>query len=995
MVIEYDLGLNKETLVCDIEGFKDALGKHNNQISIFNMNIRSINKNFDEFLVFVQSLMIKFDVVVLTETWNIQYEIDKYKIPGYNMHYNNGTFNQNDGVVVYVREGIQQTVQLIKTDSGTTFLRLHCVIKNAYYGITAIYRSPSGNVREFLRDLERKLPDFINCRYPVEVIVGDINIDILEPDAIANNYLDIMSEYGFVTYLNKPTRVTSTSKSCVDHIFIKHENTFFDDLLPVVIESFITDHYSTSVLFKEQLNTPPVSNNNNYNYVKTKFTINYKKLNNQLRNEKWNDVCNCRDVNTAASLLLQKIKTYILESQTIVRTKAKYRKIKPWMTNGILNSIRHRDRISKEVLKDPFNLQLINYYKKYRNKLTNLIKTTKDIYYKSKLDEVSGNLKKTWQIINEITNYSKKTSEIGTIVDDKNNNIDNDTDKANHFNKFFQNVGTDMAKLIDRKDNHIFSDTYNPNTIYLLPTTESEIDKYIRNLKNTNSSGNDGITNIIIKEIGRFILKPLVFITNLCFQTGTFPLAFKNSLILPIFKSGEKTVVNNYRPISLTSNLGKIIEKCIKVRLTNFFDKFKILADNQYGFRTNVSTNDAIYAITSKIHTSLDKNKKTLAVFLDLAKAFDTVCHISLCRKLENLGIRGKAIELINSYLSERTQKVTVNGTSSNELIVKLGIPQGTVLGPLLFSIYINDLTKSNVNGEIISFADDTAIVFTADSNEELVNKAEDGMARIIHKLKNDLLSLNLSKTKFVYFSLTQQTTPPIPSIFIHSLKCTKNNKSNCRCTQTITPVDHIKYLGICIDSNMRWKKHLEETINKIRKALYKFKLLKAILKRETIVNVYYALVQSVIQYGIIGWGGVANCYLVPLEILQKLVLKIIFNKDYSYSTELLFIESNIFSIRQIYMYSLALFAYKHQKLLTISTHPYPTRSKEKHLVINSKTFKSASQKHASYLCTKLFNEIPIDLRNIPSLNIFKLKIKKWIKSKPLDYYAYLSTSLQ
>ena len=315
-------------------------------------------------------------------------------------------------------------------------------------------------------------------------------------------------------------------------------------------------------------------------------------------------------------------------------------------------------------------------------------------------------------------------------------------------------------------------------------------------MDDTKSSGPNSIPIKLLK-IGKDTLSTqLCNIYNLSFQQGVFPSKNKIAKIIPVFKSGSKDDINNYRPISLLSTFSKIHEKLIFTRLTNFLEVNQILYPRQYGFRPGFSTTFSLIDITETIRNSIDQKKFGCGIFLDLKKAFDTVNHDMLLTKLEHYGIRDISLNWFKSYLSDRKQFVHINGQNSSLCDIVCGVPQGSVLGPLLFLLYVNDLPNISKKLNFFLFADDTNIYldsFNLYSLQTIVNKE---LSKLYDWLCINRLSLNISKTNFVIFNPPNKPTSTV-TILINKI--------------AIKEESFVKYLGIFIDSKLTFKFHIEE----------------------------------------------------------------------------------------------------------------------------------------------------------------------------------------
>lgn len=939
----------------------------NNKIRNFKIlhnNIRSLNKNIDEFKILIENMKVDIDCLVLTETWKLQ-DPDLFQIFDYDMLYNFGDLNQNDGVMVYIKSNLKYKYE-IKVINNIKLLEIKINPKNTNESIiiSAVYRSPSTDISEFNRHLHSYLESIDIKRNNYNILIGDMNINILEKDEPTNEYLNILNEFGFVSMVNIPTRVQGNSRTCIDHIFVKSKNNNIDNLLPLVIQTCITDHYTTVL---QIISNDTVSKNiDNALY---KSVTNFNNLKARFRNVCWDQVYSENDIEAATKKFVEITKDIVEECSETVKIKRKYHKKAPWMTNAILTSVNRKNEIFRKICKQPNNLEMQQTYKLYKNKLTALIKKTKQNYYENLINGYQYNSKQLWKVVQDITKTKKMNNEITLLTNAADQKITELKEIANEFNDTFSNMGKKLAQNIKLDKNIPFEQFRSLKSFVMLDTDYQEINSIINELKNNKSPGCDGLKSETVKCISDYIIEPLVFIINRCMSLGHWPSVFKDTIVIPIFKKGDNTIPSNYRPISLTTNFTKIFEKVLKNRLQSYLKHNKILSDRQFGFRENLSTQDAILCLTKSVYSALDKSLPCLCLFIDLAKAFDTVSHPLLLKSLEDIGIRGNCLRLFSSYISNRTQCVKVSNILSEKSIIEYGVPQGTVLGPILFSIYINNLFNIGSSGEIIGFADDTAIFYQAPTWTELQTKVAKDITYVKHWFDQRLLTINLEKTQYLPFSCNISNLPHFTYVDI------KVGGS----IHHIQQVKSVKYLGIFIDRHMRWDVHIQHVVKNLQFILYKFRYLTNILPQDALKTIYYALVESHIKYGILVWGAAVRRHLSSLEILQRRFLKLMLRKSKDYSTELTYAEAEVFDLRQEFYYK-SVVNYRKEKINDHHSHKHNTR--QKNLQTVPFMTKSIGQRSYDYLAPKLFNTLPEELK-ILSGNLFKNKLKTFLKLTP------------
>lgn len=860
---------------CDPEQCLNYLKEPNYYLKILQQNIRSLNCNFDELRILLSRFSFDTDIIVLSECW-LSLVSNVPVLPGYKSYKSNDCYNQNDGVVIYLKDHLACRVE------EPSFMEANCLIVKLGNdtAIVAFYRPPCFKVLEnFIISLGNILESLSS--YKNVVIVGDTNIDLLKNDANTSKYLDTLSYFGLLPVIDSTTR----GKACLDHVIIKTRTNSFTFNLPTTV----TDHAALLYCLQNlSLNNRPITS--------TVSKINLHNIKAECSKLDFDIIFKENNLNIALNTFINYMSQIIKNSSLIIVPRRKVI-IKPWITKGLLRCIRNRDRMHTKVKLNPNNDILAISYRRYRNFCNNLLKKLKRQYEKDQLLRVRNDSKKLWDSIRKVTNSNtQKTIPSELLLSESTPKI-----AVNRINEFFVTVGENLAAGIATSPPKLNTTTDGPvHSFVLLPCDCEEVERTISHLKNDCSPGWDGISAKILKTVSHIITPVLTDIINRCLTNGVFPDALKKSIVHPIFKGGDRGRVNNYRPISILSTLSKIFERIINNRLTKYLEQKNLLAKNQYGFRTGKSTDDAIHDFTDFITKKIDQKQKCLTIFLDLAKAFDTVSVPHLVRKLHRLGIRGTQLSLFSDYLRNRSQCVRVGDHYSDYLPIKYGVPQGSIIGPTLFLCFINDICQLKINNcRIASYADDTTLTFYADSWEELHSLAQSGFDIINKWLTNNCLTLNTDKTKYIVFTINNAALPL--SLPLKSHRCQNPTTAICDCP-VITSTQDIKYLGVILDNNLRFNLHIHMVAKRIRKLIYIFKQLRHVADGSLMRMVYQTLAQSIISYCITSWGGATKTLMLELERAQRVLLKVCFFKPRRFPTVQLYSEADVLSVRQIFI---------------------------------------------------------------------------------------------
>jgi len=823
----------------------------NGAFSIIHFNSRSLNKNYNDIKQYL-SQFSKFSVIAVSETWLEADKCCEVELDGYDLFTTNRINKRGGGVALYINTDLG--FMKINSESTTIDDVLECISceiileKSKNIVVSCVYRTPGSSLDIF----NKKMDSLFNNPNKVHIVCGDFNIDLLNPqkNVKITDFINIMYS----------TRITSDTSTLIDNIFT---NQLASQITAGVLINDITDHFPIFSVFKELRNN--TTKTNDFKVVRHRTPEAIAAFRDDLCSQTWHEVYTTTDPDRAYNAFLLTL-TQLYDQHCPHKKyfiKNKNSQDKPWLTKGIIRACKRKQQLYRVYLKKRTK-QNEERYKRYKNKLIQIIRFNRKMYYCNLLEHYKTDIQGTWRVLNGIIRNGKKKEEYPNHFIVNNTTISEKNEIANAFNNFFVNVGPKLANEIVQSNNakefkeiHIKN---NLNSLFIESVSEREIMNIVLSFKTKKTTDESDIDMVLVKDIIDCIVSPLTYICNQSFSTGIFPSKMKTAKVIPIFKNGDKQQFTNYRPISILSQFSKILEKLFVKRLDDFIAKHNLLSEHQYGFRPNRSTSMAVTELVEQLSTSIENSEYAVGVFIDLSKAFDTIDHSLLLNKLEKYGVRGVAHTWLKSYLSDRNQYVHINGIRSLEAKITHGVPQGSVLGPKLFILYINDICEVLDKLQCILFADDTSLYASGKDLQLLLNSVETELESLRKWFEANKLSLNLKKTKYIVIG---------------------NKVANKLCRLKIGEVEIervyvIKFLGINIDDRLNWKVHINILKNKISKVIAILCKIKTSVNQKALYILYNSLIFPYLSYCVEIWGNTYKTIIQPIFLLQKKAIRVI-----------------------------------------------------------------------------------------------------------------------
>lgn len=956
----------------------------NNDFYLVHFNVRSLSKNLDKIEEFLCDMARLPDAIAVSETKLNSNSSANISIPNYNfLRYDSPSCA--GGVGLYIKDTLQFHVRhdlsLNLPQCEDLWLEIKCKSTDIVIGV--IYRHPKKEILSFQTEIYSKLAKLETEKLNY-IIAGDININTLEKSSKKTlDYISTLSSIGCEMTINNPTRFgNNCTPSLLDHIYT---NISKHDIYSGICAFEISDHLP--IFFFVRRSMCHAKSEKKFKRCLKHFVLEEFLIDLEANLSKVDIDSQSTYVNDNVDNLITVFKT-VLNRHAPLRSMSRREKRlsnKPWITKGILNSIKTKNRLFRSHFKsnDPSKKYL---YKKYLNKLTHIKFKAKQNYYDNLFKTNYKNPSETWSIIRQIIECkpsTRKTKLPSTISID---NVKTNTNSQIFLNKlcaYFANIGADMAKNIPQSSNSFkFHDKSCMKSFVFQEIDEEEVSSHINNIKASSTPGSDEISPKFVK-LAKVILSPfLTKLFNKCIQQEIFPDAFKIAHVIPIPKVSSPRTLNELRPISLLPVFSKLFEKILESKMTKFLNKNNILTSSQFGFRTNSSTELAITTLYDKLLGNLNEKKATFLLFLDLKKAFDSVSHPVLLKKLYHYGFRGSYFNFLHSYLTNRLICTKLDGKLSKLYSINYGIPQGSVLGPLFFLLFVNDLPNAS-NFETTLFADDTNLHLSHNNINTLHFQVVKELHKISQWINANKLTINYKKSCYMIISKKLHLATDFkPTINGNLIEKTVN----------------VKYLGVCLDSKLSWECHIDTMHKKLSKVCGMIYKLRHYVPLSTLKLVYYSMFHSHLQYSLLNWGRAAKTLLHKLEVLQNNILRACFFSSRYNRTNVLYFKFGALKLHDMFEMEIAKFMFKFNNQMLPSSfnnyfikldqvHEYKTRQKSRNEFYQPYIGSEVGRKTLHHICLRSWKSIPQDMRHC-SFSRFK----KYFKSNILAKYDSYST---
>ncbi|MCG8032729.1 MAG: hypothetical protein JAY75_14385 [Candidatus Thiodiazotropha taylori] len=903
------------------------------------------------------------------------FDIDGFQKP----FRSDNTTNGGGGIMVYVRNGVnaKRRKDLETNEISCIWLEI-TPVKSKSFLICNMYRAPDSKI-EF-NDRFENFIDNASSEGKEIIILGDFNKNLLNNNK-DNEWENFTTSLGLSQLISNPTRVSDTSCTLIDHIYTN----VFENIARVHVSKItISDHYA--VFGNRKLNSCIKTNGHHTITYRSFKTFDETLFKNDLCDVPWEIIETFDNIDDVIevwnTLFLEVVNKHA--PLKVHRVKRKYQP--DWLTPEILDCIKERDKYK-------INDNMLEY-RRLRNKVSTLIDNAKRNSYKCKIEDGKDDPRSIWKLFRQLgaSNNQSSTENFQNILLN-NKIISSEEEIANIFNTYFVNVASKLKEPLkpsnfDKLQSYVNSKLDGDVSFSVPQVSFTFVANYLSALDTTKATGLDGIGPRLLKIAPHILAPSITNIINKSLESGIFPSAWKEAKVSPIHKTGSKDDVNNYRPISILPTLSKIIEKWIQKKLMTFLDKHSLLHKHQSGFRAGHSTESALIRMTDEWLKAINDGKLIGSVMIDFRKAFDLVDHELLLKKLQIYKVNDVCLSWFRSYLCNRKQQVIINGKSSSNNEVLCGVPQGSILGPLLFLIFINDLPLSlnNVDVSVDLYADDTTLYGSGVDKKSLESSLQKALDLTHTWCQENGMLINTDKTKLMLITSRQKRN----NLADEHLKVTYENLDlQISCSE--------KVLGVHIDQNLVWNSHFQHVSKKISSYLWLLSQIKTYLSVEHKLLFYNSYIKPHLEYCCIVWGNSSNFNTQKIDRLQRRACKYILERNYVSLEDsrtllnILSFEETLFLHKSKLMYKIAnniapvylteLFCLRGADNDVNNTHLNLRSVSNKHFLIPKPKI-NLFKNSFSYSGALVWNSIPLTVKTSNTLESFSKNCLNWMRGK-------------
>ena len=953
--------LDENTFCC----FKER-GLH-----FLHLNINSVLPKIDELRLIASKSNAA--IIGLTETkLDDTIQIGEIEIEGYSLERCDRN-RKGGGVACYIRNDISFNIRE----------NFSCDIENIFFDILLpktkpiligiVYRPPdqSGFLEHFSEAIENT-HSFDNQEV---YILGDLNIDLKNKPPLQRQHKEFCSLHGLVQIIDSPTRVTEETSTLIDHILT---NSIEKISQFGVLDVSLSDHqaiYCTRKFLKQKFNT--------HKYIQIRSMKNYSKRLwlEKLQSLKYPDYSSYDDVDVAYSDFIDKTVKAINEIAPFKQLCVKGT-TSEWVDEEVIEGINKRNKLFKK-FKISGSYDDNAKYKRARNHVQDLIKSKKRNFFSAKLTENAGKPKELWKTLRKLGVPSKEKSMPAISLKKDGKVIFDSKSICRIFKDFFANLSTNLVKDLPTPTNTFgmdsiqkyYSDLNLQNQHFTLqPTTNEVVLKLLEEINPSKAVGIDNMGGKFLSDGAPVLKNPITKLCNLSISLSKFPRKCKIAKMKPLYKKGSKMEAKNYRPISLLPLVSKVFEKVIHTQTQSFLDQNKILYKFQSGFRQNHSTDTSLSYLNDKILRGFDEGLFTGMILIDLQKAFDTIDHEIFLKKIKYIGFSDTTVNWYKSYLEDRCFVINIEGCFSEEASLNCGVPQGSILGPLIFLIYVNDMSQA-VDCDLYLYADDSCLVYSGKdvcTIEDVLNK---NFNTLCDWFVTNRLSIHFGedKTKSIIFGTKRRLKDS------HKLDIRRNEIK-------IKQHKEVKYLGCIFDCNTSGGTMAIKVMNKINSRL------RFLYRKQSILNgplrrlLCNALIQPHFDYASLAWyPNLTQTLSIKLQRTQNKCIRFCLNLDnMAHLDKEEFKDINWLPVKERVNQRICVTAFNFFKrtspaymsdIFKHDNNARTTRNSENRFLVPLRRT-NVGQNSLSYLGPKLWNNLPNDLKLSKNRNTFKHKLK-------------------